>query len=323
MNRTTAWTALALLMIAACGGGTEASTTTLSTTTSGSLLSTSSTSTSTTIFDTTTTTDATGTTDPGPPPTLPPVIAQTAFAFAAGTTPRIAVTVAVAESPDGPWLPAGFGADTPILNGSSFWVRFTIANLDSLGSVTDVDISGFDNSVLGTDVCSLDDPIPVDGEGTCVVGGSEGFPVQPGGAQNDFTAIGEGQRQGTALERYFDPPVPLGRSFADARHSFLLVFETGQGVRVDGTANGAEVEIGLGGLDLSRPVRVDCSDRFPEGRSDTGGSPTGDEPALVAFVIENFSDTGDSLGGCSHIPQVPLVFDLDGSSDTAFLYQTP
>ncbi|MDP9144118.1 MAG: hypothetical protein M3N43_05400 [Actinomycetota bacterium] len=322
MNRTIASTALALLMVAACGGGTETTTTVPGTTTTSTVSTSTSTPTSVTLAGSTTT-DASGATDPTAPPTVPPVIAQIAFAFAGGTTPRIGVTVAVGESPDGPWWPAGFSDDTPTLTGSSFWVQFTIANLDSLGVVTDVDLSGIDGSVIGEDVCSLDAPIPIGGAVTCTVGGSDGFPVEPGGAQNDFIAIGEGVRQGTALERYFQPPITSTRGYADAPHSFLLIFDTEEGAGVDGTSGAAEVEVDVAGLDLSRPVRVDCSDRFPGGRSSTGGSPTESEPALVAYVIENFSDGGDSLGGCSEIPLIELTYELDGSSDTAFLYLTP
>ncbi len=321
MNRTTTSTVVALLMVAACGGTVE-STTTLGVTTTVAGSTSTSTQTSLTLAGSTTT-GPPGTTGPTVPPTVPAVIAQIAFAFAGGTTPRIAVTAAVGESPDGPWWPAGFFVDTPTLTGSSFWVQFTIANLDSLGVVTDVDLSGVNGSVIGEDVCSLDEPIPIGGAVTCVVGGPDGFPVQPGGAQNEFTAIGEGVRQGTELERYFQPPITTTPGYDDAPHSFLLVFDTDDGLGVEGTSGAPEVEVEAPGLDLSGPVRVDCSDRFPDGRSSTGGSPTGSEPALVAYLIENFSNNGDSLGGCSEIPVIELTYELDGSSDTGFLYLTP
>jgi hypothetical protein len=72
---------------------------------------------------------------------------------------------------------------------------------------------------------------------------------------------------------------------------------------------------------LSRPVKVDCSDQFPDGRSATGNSPSPGEPALAAYVIENFSAAGDATGGCSFVPTEQLGFNLDGNSDEAFLYE--
>jgi hypothetical protein len=68
-------------------------------------------------------------------------------------------------------------------------------------------------------------------------------------------------------------------------------------------------------------VKVDCSDQFPEGRSATGGSPTPEEPALAAYVIENYSAAGDRTGECGLVPTQQLPFGLDGNSDEAFLYE--
>ncbi|HEY7467917.1 MAG TPA: hypothetical protein VIC07_00120 [Acidimicrobiia bacterium] len=322
MKRTTA-TTLALLVVAACTGGSEASTTTVAGTTSTSTTSTSGSSSTSSPLTSTTTTGSSDTTEEETETTLPPVVAQAVFAFTGGTTPFITVTVEVAEGEDGPWQPAGFFADpTPVLTGASYWVRFNIANRDSLGEVVDVDISGFDGSVIGEDVCSLDEPIPVGGSTSCVVGGEEGFPVEPGGSQEDFSSIGEGERQGTESGRYFQPPIPTSLEFDGARHSFLFAFDTEEGLRVDGTADGAEIEVDLGGFELSGPLRVDCSDPYPGGRSSTGGSPTEDEPALAAYVIENFTGEGESQGGCAEIPTVTLTFEQI-ESDEALLYQTP
>jgi hypothetical protein len=253
---------------------------------------------------------------------LPPVIAQVAFAFATGDDPRMLVEVAVGESPDGPWLPAGFADPLPTLSGPRFWVSFTVTNVDQLGAVlTDLDISGFDaGSFLGEDVCDLESPLPPDGQMTCIVGGADGFPVQPGTRQNDFTAGGVGDRQG-APNRWFDPQIPTALGFQGARNIFLFVFDTPEGTGVGGTADAAEVVIDIGGLGLSRPVKVDCSDQFPEGGSATGGSPAPGEPALAAYVIENYSATGDPDGGCSFVPTEQLGFNLDFNSDEAFLYE--
>jgi len=317
MNHSAAATAIALLVIAACGGDAGSSTTSsTSTSVPGS-------STSTQAGSTTqpsTTIDGTGTTATTPG-TLPPVIAQIAFAFATGDDPRIGVEVSVGESPDGPWSPAGFD-DVPTLSGPRFWVRFTVTNVDQLGAVlTDLDISGFDaGSFLGEDICDLESPLPPDGQMICIVGGADGFPTQPGTRQNDFTAGGVGDRQG-APNRWFDPQIPIALGFQGARNSFLFVFDTPEGTGVGGTADASEVIIDIGGLGLSRPVKVDCTDQFPDGRSATGASPAPGEPALAAYVIENYTATGDRTGECGFVPTEQLEFNLDFNSDEAFLYE--
>jgi hypothetical protein len=320
MNHSAAATAIALLVVLACGGDAGSSTTS-SATTSTSVPGTSTSTQAGSTIQPPITLDGTGTTGTTPG-TLPPVIAQVAFAFATGDDPRILVKVAVGESPDGSWSPAGFGDPLPTLSGPRFWVRFTVTNVDQLGAVlTDLDISGFDaGSFLGVDICGLDSPLPPDGQMTCIVGGADGFPVQPGPRQNDFTADGVGDRQG-APDRWFDPQIPTALGFQGARNSFLFVFDTPDGIRVDGTADASEVVIDIGGLGLSRPVKVDCSDQFPDGRSATGGSPAPGEPALAAYVIENYSAAGDPTGECSFIPTEQLGFNLDGNSDTTFLYE--
>ena len=321
MNNSAAATATALLVVLACGGDTGSSTTS-STTTATSIPGSSTSTQPGSTTQPSTTLDGTGTTATTPG-TLPPVIAQVAFAFATGDDPRILVEVEVGESPDGPWSPAGFADPRPTLSSPRFWVRFTVTNVDQLGAVlTDLDISGFDaGSFLGEDVCALDSPLPPEGVTTCIVGGSDGFPVEPGPRQNDFTAEGVGDRQG-APNRWFDPPIPNALGFQEARNSFLFVFDTTEGIRVDGTADASEVVIDIGGLGLSSPVNVDCSDRFPEGRSATGASPTPGEPALAAYVIENYTAAGDPTGGCSFVPTQQLTFGLDFNSDEfAFLYE--
>jgi hypothetical protein len=253
---------------------------------------------------------------------LPPVIAEVAFAFATGDDPRILVEVEVGESPEGPWSPAGFADPLPTLSSPRFWVRFTVTNVDQLGAVlTDLEISGSDTGTfLGEDVCALDSPLPPDGQTTCIVGGADGFPVQPGSRQNDFTAEGVGDRQG-APNRWFDPQIPTSLGFQGARNTFLFVFDTPEGTGVGGTADASEVVIEIGGLGLGSPVKVDCSDQFPNGGSATGGSPASGEPALAAYVIENYSAAADRIGGCSFVPTEQLPFNRDGNSDRAFFYE--
>jgi hypothetical protein len=298
----TATVGVLALLLAACGGNTEATTTgNGSTTTASSSLPGSTTSTT----DGPTTTGGSATTD-GPRPTVPPQIAQVAFAFATGDDPRVLVRVSVGETPDGPWFPAGFSDETPTLTGSSYWVRFDITNVDQLNAVlTDLDISGFDaGSFLGEDICELEAPLPKGGTFACVVGE---FPVQPGDNQADFVVGGVGPRQG-GPDRWYDPPIPTSLEFDGARNSFVLVFDTPEGFAVEGIADGSEVEIDVEGI--SGSVRLDC----------TGGSPFDGDPALEAYVIENFSSDGTRVGGCSEIPTAELEFFADFDSDNAFLY---
>jgi hypothetical protein len=305
MNHSAAATAITLLVVVACGG--DAGTTT-----------TSSTSTSTSVPGTSTSTRAGSTTQPSTtlggttttgttPDTLPPVIAQVAFAFATGDDPRVLVRVSVGETPDGPWSPAGNDDPTPTLSGPSYWVRFEITNVDGLNAVlTDLDISGFEvGSPFGEDVCELDDPLPRDGTATCIIGG---FPVQPGPNDVDFDVSGVGPRQGEP-ERWFDPAIPTRLEFTGARNSFVLVFDTTEGIRVDGTADSSEVEIDIGGL--SGTVRLDCG----------GGSPFDGTPGLKAYAIESFSATGNRVGGCSEIPTAVLDFSPDSDSDDVYFYE--
>lgn len=311
MKYTATVGALALLA-AACSGSTAATTTgsESTSTTSSSLLTT-----TTSILDSTTegptTTGGPGTTE-GPPPTLSPVIAQVGFAFAGGDDPTVLVRVSVAEARDGPWLPAGISDPTPTLTGPSYWVRFEITNTDGLGAVlTDLDISGFEvGSPLGDDVCELGAPLPPGSQTRCVVGG---FPVEPGDNDVDFWVSGFGPRQGEP-DRWFTPPIPTSLEFGGARNSFVLVFDTPEGVRVDGTSDGPEVEIDVDGFELSGTVRVDC----------TGGNPFEGQPRLEAYVIENFSAGGDRIGGCSEIPSQELDFapndDPQGGSDDVYFY---
>ena len=305
MNHSAAVTAIALLFVAACGGDAGSSTTSSAT----SSTSVPGTSTSTQSGSTTqppTTLDGTGTTAETPD-TLPPVIAEVAFAFATGDDPRLLVRVSVAETRDGPWLPAGIFDPTPTLSAPSYWVRFQITNVDRLNAVlTDLDISGFEvGSPFGGDVCQLSAPLPRDSVAECILGE---FPVQPGPNDVDFNVSGVGPRQGEP-ERWFDPPIPTTLEFADARNSFLFVFDTTEGIRVDGTADASQVEIDLGGL--SGTVRLDCA----------GESPFGGTPGLKAYVIENFSGGGDRVGGCSEIPTAELEFFPDSDSDDVYFYE--
>lgn len=342
VNRKVAYIAVSLTLVAAaCTGDSGASeeidsaatTSPVVSTTTLPLASTNTTATSqptttaqgstTTTSQQTTTTQQTATTE-ATTATLPPAIAVAAFAFASGTTPRIDVAVAVAESPTGPWIPAEFDDPTPTITAPKYWVQFTITNLDSLGTVTEVNISGEvpDGGPLGSDICSLDEPLGVAEQTTCVVGGAEGFDTDPAGAEHFFTAVGEGFRQGTADEVYFDPPIPDSVAYNDAPYGFVLVFGTTEGLRIDGESHSPDVDIDLDGVNLSLPVRVDCSDDFPSGVSATGGSPTAGEPPMVAFVMAEFDSDGSRLGSCSLIPQRPLTFVLDGGSDSSYVYNS-
>lgn len=304
MNHSAKSTAVALLMVAACGGDAGSSATS-STTTSTSVPGTSTSTQSGSTTQPSITLDGTGTT--GTPDTLPPIIAQIAFAFATGDDPRLLVGVSVGETRDGPWFPAGNPDSAPTLSGPSYWVRFDITNVDRLNAVlTDLDISGFEvGSPLGADVCELGAPLPKDGEATCIVGG---FPVQPGPNDVDFNVSGIGPRQGEP-ERWFDPPIPTSLEFTGARNRFVLVFDTTEGIRVDGTADSSQVEIDIGGL--SGTVRVDCA----------GGSPFDGTAGLKAYVIENFTAAGDRIGGCSEIPSADLDFFSDFDSDETYFYE--
>ena len=229
-----------------------------------------------------------------------------AFAFATGDDPRVLVRVSVGESPDGPWSPAGLSDPTPTLTGPSYWVRFDVTNTDQLNAVlTDLDITGVDaGSFLGADICELDAPLPKDGTFACVVGE---FPVQAGDHQSDFVVGGFGPRQG-GPERWYDPAIPTSLEFGGARHSFVLVFDTPEGLRLDGRADGREIEIDVEGI--SGSLRLDC----PE------GSPFDGDPALEAYVIENFAADGSREDPCIDIPTAELEFFSDGNSDNAYQY---
>ena len=243
----------------------------------------------------------------GPPPTVPQEILQVAFAFATGDDPRVLVRVSVGESPDGPWSPAGLSDPTPTLTGPSYWVRFDVTNADQLNAVlTDLDITGFDaGSFLGDDICELDAPLPKDGDVRVSVVGE--FPVEAGDHQSDFVVGGFGPRQG-GPERWFDPAIPTSLEFGGARHSFVLVFDTPEGLRLDGRADGREIEIDVEGI--SGSLRLDC----PE------GSPFDGAPALEAYVIENFAADGSPEDPCIEIPTAELEFFSDGNSDNAYQY---
>ncbi len=297
----TATVALLALFGAACGGETGATTTaSVSTSTTSGSVST------TTTGSTTQVTITTGGTTDGPTQTVPPVIAQVAFAFATGDDPRVLVRVSVGESHDGPWSPAGLSDPTPTLTGPSYWVRFDVTNTDQLNAVlTDLDITGVDaGSFLGADICELDAPLPKDGTFACVVGE---FPVQAGDHQSDFVVGGFGPRQG-GPERWYDPAIPTSLEFGGARHSFVLVFDTPEGLRLDGRADGREIEIDDQGI--SGSLRLDC----PQ------GSPFDGDPALEAYVIENFAADGSRQDPCIDIPTAELEFFSDGNSDNAYQY---
>jgi hypothetical protein len=138
----------------------------------------------------------------------------------------------------------------------------------------------------------------------CIVGE---FPVQPGGNQADFVVGGVGERQG-GPDRWYDPPIPSSLEFGGARNSFVLVFGTEEGLRIDGTADASEVAIDDFGI--SGSVRLDCG----------GGNPFEGDPALEAYVIENFSADGSRVDSCPNIPTGNLEFFPDFDGDNAYLY---
>ena len=62
----------------------------------------------------------------------------------------------------------------PQLTSTQYWVRFTITNQDSLGQITEFELSGAppDPGPLSANICPLSSPLGVGGSLTCVVGGS-------------------------------------------------------------------------------------------------------------------------------------------------------
>lgn len=306
---------IALVLVACAGGGSVTTSTPVPSTTSSSTV------TSITVTDTTAATAPS--TSAGPPGTLPPVIAETVFAFAGGLS-AVRINVSVGDSPDGPWQPAGPFVDTvPFLGGASYWLRFDIENIDELGNVVELDISGDIDSDLGPDVCDIELPLPIGGSGSCVVGDEEGLPVAPGGETVFFVVTAESEHQGFAPDRWFDPMIPDSLEYDRATHGFLFLFDGGgeEGVRIEGVSDGPEVEVDLSRIQLSAPVRVDCSDEFEDGFSEVGGSPTPGEPAVAAYVISSFSASGDREDGCGRIPTERLPMDLDG--DDSYTYFAP
>jgi hypothetical protein len=232
------------------------------------------------------------------------VIAQVAFAFAEGDNPSVLVQVSVGESSDGPWAPAGDPDVTPTLTGPTYWVRFDITNTDGLGAVlTDLDISGFEP--LSLDMCELEAPLPQDAETSCVIGG---FPVQPGENEIEFDASGVGHRQGFKPDKWYQPPIPTSLDFDEAPNSFVLVFDTEEGTRLEGKADASEVEIDVGSV--SGTIQLDCN----------GGTRFDGTPALEAYVIEKFSANGSSRERCSVIPTAELPFSRDDSDDVYFYF---
>lgn len=228
----------------------------------------------------------------------------------------------MAESLDGPWLPAGPGDPLPVLTGDKYWIRFSISNQDSLGFLESLDLSGAqpDPGPLGPDVCPLTQRLASMVATTCVLGGTDGFDIIAGGAQHFFAVEGQGFRQGDEVEVFFDPPLPESLGYANTPHRFVLVFSNG--VRIDGTSFDPEITIALAGVDLSLPLRIDCSDSFGDGLSDTGGSPTGSEPTLIAHVMEMFTEDGSLAESCVTIPRQDLTWILDAAGDFSVAYAT-
>lgn len=277
------------------------------------------TTTSTTTATTTTTTRPASTTTTTVP--LPAVIAEGVFAFASGVDPEFRILARVANSPNGPWQLAGHRSEVPTLKPGKFWIQFTIDNLDSLGTLVDVEVAGTapDPGPLGTDVCTVAGPIPPNGTTTCLVGGGDGFDVAAIG-EFFFTATGMGSRQGTAPGAYFNPPIPTSLAYDGAPHSLTMVFDTSAGIRIDGKAFTPTVNLTTANVQLAKPLRIDCQDEFPGGFSAVGGSPAPGEPGVLAFVIATFADDGSPAGSCSRIPTRNLEFTRDLNSDFTIRY---
>ncbi len=280
--------------------------------------------------DTTDTTDTTETTDSanGDGDTtrasdLPAELTEELFAFAAGVDPEFRIIVRVARSPTEQGSLAGHRVDEPPqLPAGRYWIRFTIENLDSLGTITDMNVSGLEPTPgpLGTDVCTLERPIPPSGTGTCVVGGESGFVVEPR-AEFTFSATALGHRQGASSGRYFKPPIPTDLPYDDAPFSFVMVFDTTSGTRVDGRSFTTEVNMVTENVRLAKAIRVDCRDSFPRGFSELGLSPEAGEPRLLAHVIATFDAEGSGIGSCSSIPTIDFEYTRDTNSDFQVRYQ--
>ena len=244
-------------------------------------------------------------------------VAAAAFNFLAGTSPRFAVLVSIATDPGGPWEPAGDAPGPTLPAGSNFWVQFVVENRSSNATMTELDLS-----VPGVgDVCP--DFVGLGPLGTleCVAGP---FVAEAGDREIEFDADAKGFRQGESDESIIDPPLAKAQPFDGAAHSFTLLFAVDlaflSGALLEGAVAEPAITIEPPELGFAKPVAVDCTDRFPGGFSETGGSPQPGEPPLFAYVITVFDPDGSVADTCSEIPEFESTFKLAEDSDMAIQY---
>ena len=248
---------------------------------------------------------------------VPVNIAAAAFNFLAGTSPRVLMIASIsAAGPDGPWQAAGDPPGPTLVTGSEFFVRYEVANTSSNATMT-----GLDMSVPGVGpVCTDFDGLEPLGTFDCVVGP---FVAEAGSREIEIDIDADGSRQGESDSSIIDPPLRIEHSFDGVAHAFTMLFAVDlaalDGVLVDGSASEAAVEIR--GLGLAGPVTIDCSDEFPEGFSETGGSPQAGEPRVFAYAITNYNTDGSVAGTCAQIPVFRATFRLDDDSDVSINYE--
>jgi hypothetical protein len=249
---------------------------------------------------------------------VPAAIAAGAFSFLAGTSPRFAVLVSVStDGPDGPWQPAGDAPGPTLPSGSEFWVQFVVENRSSNATMTELDLSVPGVGDVCPDFAGLG---PLDTL-ECVAGP---FAAEAGDQEIEFDADAKGFRQGESDESIIDPPLTDSHAFDGARYSFTLLFAVDlaslNGAILEGAVAEPAITIEPPGLGFANPVAVDCTDRFPGGFSETGGSPQPGEPPLFAYVITVFDPDGSVADTCSEIPEFESTFKLADDSDISIHY---
>jgi hypothetical protein len=85
----------------------------------------------------------------------------------------------------------------------------------------------------------------------CVLGGAEGFEVNPAGEAHDIGVDASVLR----VNSWLDPPIPDEVSYENAPHTFALYFESEGDVdsRIDGTAHG-DLGVAVQERDMNRYV---------------------------------------------------------------------
>ncbi|MDH3500446.1 MAG: hypothetical protein OEM97_10010, partial [Acidimicrobiia bacterium] len=253
------------------------------------------------------------------------------FDFAGGPGPKFSVAVEVGPGVDGPWESADLSPG-PSLDTSSFFVRFTVQNLDTLGYMTQLQV---DSDVLGVDLCpnhvseadQLEPDVPAGNPDAVVVCTVGPFQTEPGDQAIAFsTPENAGYRQGDNDCGFFEVPI-LAPPASPGEHVFTFYFEPadlcGLGPAVSGHAPGSPVDLGLG---LLTATDVDCSDQFNGSgggySDDPAGSPNlgNGDPRVVAYSVTTFDGGGAVTGQCSNIPQFDDPFDAIDGPDDVFHY---